>query len=210
MHSIDLDQERLIVKCPTAGHDFLTALFINLVSTGHTYPAEYNGSIITEGGSADIFLSYGVKSPDYSWYEENSESDEIECSYPNIVWEVAFSEPEKKLDRDAARHLCLSSSRVNLVIAVNIESSPASAQPPRELQRMTWEFWECTGMERVDAWVGGENLVYPVPANASHAKEYCSVSKDDAGQLMKYTAKVTKTFKVSYHLLLRANLTLYP
>ena len=66
------------------------------------------------GGSADVELVDGVKSPDYSMYEDRpaTRKQPVMQSWPTVTWEVAYSEDEKQLAHDLGRYVACSLGRV--------------------------------------------------------------------------------------------------
>ena len=97
---VDLHKGALIVGCSVSyGHEILAGIFgrISLADIGHS-----GSGSITSFGQANIPLSEGTKSPDYSLYEVGTGKAEF---IPTVAWEVGYSESEKKLALDAARLL---------------------------------------------------------------------------------------------------------
>lgn len=102
-------------------------------------------SSVVLGGSADVYLEDGVKSPDFSLYEDNPNISPVSGGWPTVVWEVAYSEREKKLVHDLARYVACSLGSVQLAIGINIEHDSAGGLPvghPRTLKKVSCEFWE--------------------------------------------------------------------
>lgn len=200
MHRIDLDKDRLIVKYPTDGHEFLLEIFRKLGSAGSSFPDEYQGSKIRAGGSSDIYIYDDVKSPDYSLYERHGKFSKTTRRYPTIVWEVAYSESRRKLAEDAARLLCLSGGRVLLVVAIDIRASPA---PARKLESMTWAFWEVTNKVELKAasdWRYEYGKVFPTPGGCKPPTSFQAALKNSRGLRYVYTADQVKTFDVRLRL----------
>jgi hypothetical protein len=93
-----------------------------------------------------VTLTEGVTSPDYSLYEWKEGNEHVDSNtFPTIVWEVAYSELEKKLVLDVARHICLSRGRIRLVVAINFTHYADTW--PRELDTVTWAHWEVDGSQ---------------------------------------------------------------
>jgi hypothetical protein len=144
-YSIDYDGKVLIVECgPSIGHEIISDIFHQLSANGASYPRHTgHGTTISQGGSAAVDLTKGMKEPDFSLYETrplNSDLDNTANSKPTIAWEVAYSESEKKLTTDAARLICLSRCGVLLVVALNIDIS--GTRESRQLNSVTWSHWE--------------------------------------------------------------------
>jgi hypothetical protein len=131
----------------------MSTLFINLDpkdSGGCSlFSVDRDTSVVRLGGSTDVDLVDGVKSPDFSLYEDHPAKRALTQAWPTVVWEVAYSEDEKKLAHDLGRHVACSLGRVRLAIGVNIERSPAVAgQPVRDLKKVTCVFWEADYIEQ--------------------------------------------------------------
>jgi hypothetical protein len=198
--SIDFKDNTFIIHYPLMGHEIISGLFTELQTGGKWHPqSSYNGSYIYEGGSADIKLADGVKSPDYSLYESSDKGAQARMeSFPTIVWEVAYSENSRKLAQDAARHICGSQGEILLAIAVDVHVTPS-----RELQSMSVAFWELEAAEEVVKWKGDFNVLtrcdggddngdtVPLPG-----KRYMMISTV-AKTPVKYTAFESKVFTVS-------------
>lgn len=150
---VDLRNEQLTVGYPTSiGHEIVTDIFALLSQNGGGYPLQpRGGSTIITGGTSDVRLKNGIKSPDFSLYEKRdvspTSSHELHHlnSYPTIAWEVAYSEPEKKLSLDAARMICLSHGLIQLVVTINITHTKKrgleDSDKPK-LQKVNCAFWE--------------------------------------------------------------------
>jgi hypothetical protein len=89
-----------------------------------------------------------IKSPDHSMYEVAPKVLGT-GGWPTVVWEVAFSEDEKKLAHDLGRYITCSGGRVLLAIGIKIELDPAPKEPkqPQNLKRVTCTFWETENIE---------------------------------------------------------------
>lgn len=107
------------------------------------FSAKAGMGAIRLGGSADVKLVDGIKSPDYSMYEVDSK-----IPWPTVVWEVAYSENERKLAYDLGRHIACSVGRVRLAIGVKIELNHAPEGLPQSLKKLTCAFWEADRIER--------------------------------------------------------------
>jgi hypothetical protein len=101
-----------------------------------------DAGVVHLGGSADVDLEDGVKSPDFSLYEDHPAKPPQTQALPTVVWEVAYSEDEKKLAHDLGRYVACSLGRVRLAIGVKIEHDRAMAGKPRGLRKVTCAFWE--------------------------------------------------------------------
>lgn len=158
------------------GHEVIVNVFVELARNNHLYPPLYNGSRIFPGGSADVILSQGIKSPDYSLYERRKNG--VVKTKPTIVWEVAYSESASKLALDCARHLCLSRGQVRLAVAVDIVHQDKSSRP-RILKSVTWSHWEIdlnswSPVEEGshDWWNGELDDTQPERGDAAPSEEY--------------------------------------
>jgi hypothetical protein len=94
------------------------------------------------GGSTNVDLVDGVKSPDFSLYEDHPDRQPLTQASPTVVWEVAYSEDEKKLTYDLGRHVACSEGKVRLAIGVKIGHNRAAKGQPRDLAKVTCTFWE--------------------------------------------------------------------
>jgi hypothetical protein len=126
-----------------------------------------NGSKIVACGTADVPLTKGVKSPDYSLYEvtDSGQPGEAELnSTPTVVFEYGYTETSRKLALDAARHLLLSQGLVQLVVVIDAKRKMGSQDGSMVLDRVTWAHWEVDGgsFEEVDpSWRGDLNDPQP-------------------------------------------------
>jgi hypothetical protein len=119
---------------------------------------------------------------------------------PTVVWEVAYSETERKLALDAARHICLSLGLVQLVVAVKIEHCDSF---PKRLERVTWSHWELVDAEPVAEWGGALDDPQPFGWDAvtNHdfvppiGTKYQAVVKIGSA-LQRVTAEQTQTHQV--------------
>jgi len=159
------------VGYPTSpGHEIMSDVFHLLACAGRSYPTtKYQGSKITQCGTADVKLTCGHKAPDFSLYElkdtAESEADKDDNSTPTVVWEVGYSENVKKLALDAARHICLTRGRVLLVITIDIihEDNRVNGGS-RRLKEVKWAHWEMdysACQEVDDKWDGELNVLEP-------------------------------------------------
>jgi hypothetical protein len=141
---MDYNPNKLIVRVPTIGHEIMVNLFDIMKGSGTGYPERYGKSSIVMGGSADVKLRQGFKSPDFSLYEMNegnqnsSEIDDI--TTPTVVFEVAYTQSTHDVSLEAARHICLTGGDVLLVVVIDIGHERGS--DPRELKSVTWSHWE--------------------------------------------------------------------
>lgn len=160
VYRIDHHGDLLIIGYPISpGHEVLADIFHRISSHGQSYPKErYNGSRIAQCGTADVPLTSGHKSPDFSLYEfkeidtdNNVDGIDDDNSIPTVVYEYAYSQDSKKLALDAARHLLLSRGRVQLVVAINVERQKIDGNDTKKgLKRVTWSHWELDLSE--DGW----------------------------------------------------------
>ena len=129
--------DKLIVRLPTFGHEIMAGLFQNLVATDSKGLSlfSYSTGHVRLGGSTDVELEDGIKSPDFSLYEQNSLNEEM--GPPTVVWEVAYGEDERKLAHDLARFVACSRGYVQLAIGIKIERGKA-----KELKSVKYSFWE--------------------------------------------------------------------
>ena len=176
-------------------------------ASGRSMFAVYAGGVRL-GGSADVELEDGIKSPDFSMYEDHPTKQAMTQAWPTVVWEVAYSEDEKKLARDLGRYVACSLGRVRLAIGLKIERCPAVIGQARDLKKVTCTLWEAdyaeifatleeSGSElnrltRCDAY--SDDADYVVPA----ATKFSCVSKFDrkyikfvVSEQVKYTASVS-------------------
>jgi hypothetical protein len=85
----------------------------------------------------------GYKSPDYSIYEKDPQMQPLVKAYPTVVWEVAYSENERKLRNDLGRHVACSLGNVRLAIGINIEHNRRTTRgQPGSLKSVTCALWE--------------------------------------------------------------------
>ena len=121
----------------------MSSLFVRLAqSSGGLPPISGSHSTLRVGGSGDVNLVDGIKSPDYSLYEDHPQKKPSTQALPTVVWEVAYSQDEKKLAYDLGRHVTCSLGRVRLAIGVNIEHDRPVEGQPRSLKKVTCTFWE--------------------------------------------------------------------
>jgi hypothetical protein len=93
------------------------------------------------GATADVHLCDGIKSPDFSLYENDPNQAPMLLAMPTVVWEVAYSEDEKKLAYDLGRHIACSFGLVRLAIGVNIERNRIGGVF-RGVKQVTCALWE--------------------------------------------------------------------
>jgi hypothetical protein len=127
----------------------MSTLFFTVGSTdsnGHSlFSTKANKDAIRLCGSADVEMMDGsIKSPDYSMYEVSPKL-RVTAGWPMVVWEVAYSQDEKKLAEVLGRYVTCSAGMVRL--AINIELDPA-LKLPRNLKRVTCTFWEVKDIQR--------------------------------------------------------------
>jgi hypothetical protein len=178
----------------------MTSLFHTLASNNTAYPSIYNDRIIWTYGQANIYLTQGTKSPDYSLYDLPKGSNEVE-STPTLACEVASSESETKLHLDAARLICLSRALILLVIAVKITYQPNSS--PRKLLRVTWSHWEpdFRSFKKVED-TQGVVVNDPKPVLSEKVKggfpSPFEAYVDVGGDIYRIVARVTKQYTVKH------------
>jgi hypothetical protein len=109
----------------------LTTLWCELLLKNSTSSPLFSvdKSNIRLGGSTDVKLTDGIKCPDFSLYEDHPAKEALTKAYPTVVWEVAYSEDEKKLAHDLGRLLVCSHSRVRLAIGIKITRNPPGQNP---------------------------------------------------------------------------------
>ncbi|KAG2126631.1 uncharacterized protein EDB93DRAFT_1257451 [Suillus bovinus] len=143
---VDYNEGVLIVHCPSLGHEILPELFDVMRHAGTSYPREYHGSKITQGGSSTITLEAGSKSPDFSLYEVKESSRQVEQvtnGIPTIAFEVGHWEGERKLTMDAGRLICLSKGMIQLVVTIDIDHEVEKQNHGRrKLKSVIWTHWE--------------------------------------------------------------------
>ena len=59
-----------------------------------------DASVVCLGGSADVDLEDGIKSPDFSLYENHPTKQPLMQAWPTVIWELAYSEDKKQLAHD--------------------------------------------------------------------------------------------------------------
>jgi len=101
-----------------------------------------DASVVRLGGSADVELEDGVKSPDFSLYEDHPTKPPATQAMPTVAWEVAYSEDENRLAHDLGRYVACSLGRVRLAVGLKIERNRAVAGQPRGLKKVTCASWE--------------------------------------------------------------------
>ena len=91
----------------------MSSLFVRLAqgSVGLP-PISDSNSTLRVGGSADVNLVNGIKSSNYSLYENHPQKKPLMKVLPSVVWEVAYSQDEMKLAYDLGRHVTCSLGRV--------------------------------------------------------------------------------------------------
>jgi hypothetical protein len=70
---IDFSADKLIVRYPTFGHEIMSTLFFNMDTNDAEGRSLFSidESVVRLGGSTDVDLEDGVKSPDFSLYEDH-------------------------------------------------------------------------------------------------------------------------------------------
>lgn len=126
----------------------MSTLFVRLAQHSEGLPSvSGNNSTLRLGGSADVDLVDGIKSPDFSLYDNHPQKMPLTKACPTVVWEVAYSQNESKLAIDLGRHVACSLGRVRLAIGLNIEHNTSLEGQPRSLKRVTCTFWEPDSVE---------------------------------------------------------------
>ena len=136
---------------PSLGHEIMCTLFFTVNSkdsNGHSlFLTDANKDAIRLCGSAYVeMMDSSIKSPDYSMYEVAPKL-RATGGWPTVVWEVAYSQDEKKLAYVLGRYVTCSAGMVQLAIGINIELDPALKQP-QNLKRVTCTFWEIKDIQR--------------------------------------------------------------
>ena len=109
----------------------MSALFYNVDlndANGHSLFSLNATSFVHVGGSTDVDLEDGVKSPDFSQYEDHPMKQPITQGWPTVVWELAYSKDKKKLACNLGRYIACSLGRVQLAIGLNVEHDAAVAK----------------------------------------------------------------------------------
>jgi hypothetical protein len=90
----------------------MSALFVRLAQDSRGLPRiSGSDSTLRLGGSAGVHLVDGIKSPDFSLYDNHPRKMPLTKSWPTVVWEVALSQDERKLAIDLGRHVACSHGR---------------------------------------------------------------------------------------------------
>jgi hypothetical protein len=147
------------VQCPLAGHEIISNLFFTINDRDSDGVLLYsNGRDLRSGGSTDVLLVDGIKSPDFSLYEE-SDVRPMVAAWPTVTFEVAYSERRKKLARDCGRYVACSSGKVQLAIGVNIDHYPIVSGNSRVLKQVMCTFWGLDDVKVFDTLEGaGQQL----------------------------------------------------
>ena len=100
----------------------MSTLFVQLAQRSEGLPLiSGNNSTLCLGGLGDVDLEDGIKSPDFSLYDNHPQKKPLMKACPTVVWEVAYSQNESKLAIDLGRHVACSLGRVRVAIGLNIE-----------------------------------------------------------------------------------------
>ena len=128
---------------PTFGHEIISTFFFNVDIDDAKGCSLFsvNASIVCLRGFADVDLEDGIKSPDFSLYEDHPTKQPLMQAWPTVIWELAYSEDEKRLAHDLGRYVACSLGRVQLAIGLKIERNCAVAGQPQGL-KVTCAFWE--------------------------------------------------------------------
>lgn len=187
----------------------MSTLFVNLdVKDFNGSPLfSLSSSNLHLGGSADVDLMDRIKSPDFSLYGNHPQKKPLMKAWPTVVWEVVYSQNERKLTNDLWRHVACSLGRVRLAIGVNIEHNHAVKGQPHSLKTVTCIFWEVDPVEefvmlealrsplnrlmRCDHFAkNGNDSVLPAPTRFSCVSEV-------RGRYMKFFVSQWKLYKAS-------------
>lgn len=116
---------------PNFRHEILTTLWCELLlkNSASSPLFSVDKSNVRLGGSTNVKLTDGMKSPDFSLYEDHPGKEALTKAWPTVVWEVAYSEAEGKLVQDLGRFLACSHGRVWLAIGIKIECNPPGQNP---------------------------------------------------------------------------------
>jgi hypothetical protein len=167
-----------------------------------------DASVVRLGGSADVDLEDGIKSPDFSLYEDHPTKQPLTQAWPTVVWEVAYSEDEKRLAFDLGRYVACSLGRVRLAIGLKIERNHAVAGRPRGLKKVTCAFWEADYAETFATLKesGSELLNHLTRCDkfANAARNYVVPAATKFSCVSKFDGKYVK-FVVSEHALYTAS-----
>ena len=193
---------------PTFGHEIMSTLFFNvdINDTEGRSLFSVDASVVRLGGSADVDLEDGIKSPDFSLYEDHPTKQPLTQAWPTVAWEVAYSENEQKLAYDLARYVACSLGRVRLAIGVKIERDPAVpvGRQPRGLKKVTCAFWEADYAETFATLEeSGSQVLNHLTRCDSHADEaddYVVPAATKFSCVSKFDRKYVK-FVVSQHAL---------
>jgi hypothetical protein len=193
-YRVDLHNDILVVGWPLSfGHEFITDLLDELRTNGHSFPrGVHGGKEVIIGGSADVRLSRGRKEPDCALYING----EDKYTQPTIAYEVGYSENGTKLTLDAARLICLTYGRVQLVVTIKITHKDREPGRPRELELITWDHWE---LVEVDEPVEHYRLDDPQPIDYDKMHiptAYIAVVKSRNGKLRQLTARKVESHSV--------------
>ena len=129
---------------PTFGHEIISTFFFNVDIDDAKGCSLFsvNASIVCLRGFADVDLEDGIKSPDFSLYEDHPTKQPLMQAWPTVIWELAYSEDEKRLAHDLGRYVACSLGRVQLAISLRIEHNCAVAGQPQGLKKVTCAFWK--------------------------------------------------------------------
>ena len=159
-------------------------------------------------GSADVDMEDGIKSPDFSLYEDHPTKQPLTQAWPTVVWEVAYSENEKRLARDLGRYVACSLGRVRLAIGLKIEHSPVVGGQQWGLKKGTCAFWEADYAETFATLEesGSELLNHLMRCDeyADVANDYVVPAATKFSCVSKFNGKYVK-FMVSEHALYTAS-----
>jgi hypothetical protein len=124
---------------------FFTVSFTD--SNGHSlFSTKANKDAISLCGLANVEMMDGsIKSSDYSMYEVSLKLC-VMAGWPMVVWEVAYSQDEKKLAEVPGRYVTCSAGIIRLAIGINIKLDPA-LKLSQNLKRVTYTFWEVKNIQ---------------------------------------------------------------
>ena len=124
--------DKLIFHYLTFRHEIMNTLFFNVNiddAKGHSL-FSLSKSYVCMGGSANVDLEDGIKSPDFSMYDRHPTKKPITQAFPTVIWEVAYHQNKKDLACTLGRFVACSLGRVWLAISLKIEHDHAVTGQP--------------------------------------------------------------------------------
>ena len=183
---------------PTFGHEIMSSLFfnVNINDTAGRSLFRLDTSFVRLGGSADVDLEDGVKSPDFSLYEDHPTKQPLTQACPTVVWEVAYGEDARALARDLARFVACSLGRVRLAIGIKIERDYAPGGQLQGSKKVVCAFWEADYAETFATLEesGAQSLNHLTRCDdyADEAKDYCVPAATKFSCVSKFRGKYVK------------------